>query len=108
MTCRKLPPATRTLLNEHIDNFWKWFALRDVGPLVKSLYEQSHALARAELDATLARHPDLTPLQREELERLTHRLIGKLLHRPVSQLTTNPNPEIAPVLAAALKQLFDL
>jgi glutamyl-tRNA reductase len=99
---------SRTLLNEHIDEFWKWFALRDVGPLVKSLYEQSHALARTELDATLARHPDLTSEQRAELERLTHRLIGKLLHRPVSQLTTNPNPDLAPTLAAALKQLFDL
>jgi glutamyl-tRNA reductase len=99
---------SRGLLDEHINNFWKWFALRDVGPLIQSLYEQSHALARAELDATIARHPEMSADQRAELERLTHRLIGKILHRPVSQLTTNPNPDLAGALAAALKQLFDL
>ncbi len=97
-----------TLLQEHTENFWKWFAVRDVGPLVKSLYEQSHALARAELEALFAKRPDLTDDQRAELERLTHRLVGKLLHTPVTQLTTDPNPDLHPTLAAALKQLFDL
>ncbi len=99
---------SRALLEEHVENFWKWFAARDVGPLVKALYEQCHALARAELDATFTRKPDLTPDERAELERLTHRLIGKILHRPISQLTTDPNPDLHPALAAALKQLFDL
>ena len=99
---------SRTLLNEHVENFWKWFAIRDVGPLVKSLYDRSHALAREELDAAFARRPEMTPEERAEFERLAHRLIGKMLHLPVSQLTTDPNPDLHPALAAALKQLFDL
>jgi len=100
--------VSRTLLQEHIDGFWKWFAVRDVGPLVKSLYDQSHALARAELEAIYARKPEMTPEERAELERLTHRLVGKILHRPVSKLATAADPSIQPALIAALKQLFDL
>ncbi|HUO08762.1 MAG TPA: glutamyl-tRNA reductase [Phycisphaerae bacterium] len=95
--------ASRMLLNQHIDDFWKWFATRDVGPLVKSLYDRSHAVARAELNAHFARNPHLSEEDRAELERLIHRLIGKLLHPPVSQLTSNPDPS----LLVALQKLLD-
>jgi glutamyl-tRNA reductase len=75
---------------------------------VKALYEHSNAVARAELDALFAKHPDLTPEQRADYERLTHRIIGKLLHGPVTQLTTHAEATARPMLTAALKKLFDL
>ena len=78
--------AARQLVAGHVEDFLRWFAARDVGPLVKALYDQAHEIARGELEAHFARHPDLPPEEREELERLTHRVIGKLLHGPVDAI----------------------
>ena len=100
--------AATALLHTHVEEFLKWFAARDVGPLVKALYEQSHATARAELEAMFARNPGMTAEQRAEMERLTHRLVGKLLHGPVTKLTTQAETTARPMLAAAIKKLFDL
>ena len=95
--------VSRTLLDQHIESFWKWFATRDVGPLVKSLYDRSHAVARAELEAHFERNPQLSEQDRAEIERLMHRLIGKLLHPPVSHLTSNPDASLIAALQKLLK-----
>ncbi len=100
--------AARALVHAHVEEFLRWFAARDVGPLIKALYEQSHAHARTELDAHFARNPDLSPEQRAQYERLTHRLVGKLLHGPVTQLTTHTEASTRPMLSAAIKRLFNL
>lgn len=100
--------AARQLLTAHVDEFLHWFAARDVGPLVKALYDHANVIAKAELEAHFARHQDLSAEQRAELERLTHRLIGKLLHSPVTQLTARAEATARPMLAAALRKLFDI
>lgn len=100
--------AARALLAEHVEEYLRWSAARDVGPLVKALYEQAHGMVRAELDGYFAKHPDLTPERRQELEHLSHRLIGKLLHGPVTQLTTRAETTARPMLAAAVRRLFEL
>jgi len=100
--------AARQLLTSHVDEFLRWFAARDVGPLVKALFEHANSVGKAELEAHLAKHPDATAEQRAELEKLVHRLIGKLLHSPVSQLTTHAEATARPMLAAALRKLFDI
>jgi len=100
--------AAHGVLAGHVEEYLRWAAARDVGPLVKALYEQANSLARAELEAHFAKHPDTTPERRAELEHLTHRLIGKLLHGPVTQLTTRAESTARPMLAAALRRLFEL
>jgi glutamyl-tRNA reductase len=65
-------------------------------------------MAKVELDAVVAKHPELSAEQRAELERLSHRLVGKLLHGPVTQLTTHAEATARPMLAEALRKLFDL
>jgi glutamyl-tRNA reductase len=107
--------AAKARLDVHAENFFRWLAARDVGPLVKALYEHCQQIAQAELSAAYERAPDLTAEQRAELQRLTHRLVGKILHGPVSRLTgaeaaeASPDPEaLTADLGAALAQLFDL
>jgi glutamyl-tRNA reductase len=107
--------ASRILLQQHVDEFLQWYAARDVGPVVKALYERCHEIARSELEALFNRNPNLSAEQRAELERLTHRLIGKLLHTPVAHLTSQTHPQVPAedhlprhVLGAALKKLFNL
>jgi glutamyl-tRNA reductase len=108
--------ASRQLLAKHVEDFLQWYAARDVGPIVKALYERCHEIAKAELDSIYAKNPALTPEDRAQLERMTHRIIGKLLHAPVTNLTTLTPPaaqtpeELLPrhILSAALKTLFNL
>lgn len=99
---------SRELLVRHVDEFVHWFAARDVGPLVKALYDQCNAIARAELEQVFARHPEYDEAQRKEWQRLTHRLVGKMLHAPVAQITQQAEATARPMLAAALKKLFSL
>lgn len=100
--------ASRAVLADHVEEFLKWFAARDVGPIVKALYERCNQIAAAELEAIYARTPDMTPEQKAELARLTHRLVGKILHDPVTQLTARAEHTARPMLATALKKLFSL
>ena len=100
--------AARQLLATHVDDFLRWSAARDLGPLVRALYAQADQIARAELGAHLARYPDLSPEHRADLERLARRLIQKLLHAPVTQLTTHAETTARPMLAEALRCLFDI
>ncbi|MCL2639274.1 MAG: glutamyl-tRNA reductase [Phycisphaerales bacterium] len=83
--------ASRAVLAEHVEEFLQWLAVRDVGPMVKELYARCHKLVTAELETLYASQPDLTPAQRAQVERLAHRLVGKILHEPVTRITTcNP------------------
>lgn len=100
--------TARQLLTTHVDEFLRWFAARDVGPIVKALFEHANALGRAELEAHLARHPDASSEQRAELEKLVHRVIAKLLHSPVTQLTTRAEATARPMLAEAMRKLFEI
>jgi glutamyl-tRNA reductase len=60
------------------------------------------------VDAHLSRHPELPAPQREEIERLAHRIVGKLLHGPVTQLTARAEATARPMLAEALRKLFEI
>jgi glutamyl-tRNA reductase len=100
--------AARALLTKHVDDFLKWFSARDLGPLVKALYEQAEDLAQAELQAHFSRHPDMAPEERAGVERLARRLVAKLLHGPVTQLTTHAEATARPMLAEAVRRLFEL
>lgn len=98
----------RGLLTQHIEEFLHWHAARDVGPLVKALYEQSYTTARGELDVLFQKHGELTPEQRAAIEKAVHRLVGKMLHEPVKQLTQQAEATARPMLTTALRKLFGL
>jgi glutamyl-tRNA reductase len=105
---QKLVDESHQLLVSHVEDFLYWFAARDIGPLVKALYEQCHAIAHDEVQQLFARHPEYDEAQRKDVERLTHRIIGKILHDPVSQITQQAEATARPMLTAALKKLFAL
>ncbi|NUQ35358.1 MAG: hypothetical protein HUU29_10510, partial [Planctomycetaceae bacterium] len=55
-----------------------------VEPLISALHERAGAIVESELEhASLG---NLTPEQREEVLRLTHRVVNKLLHPPTAFL----------------------
>lgn len=96
------------ILTRHVEDFLQWFAARDVGPVVRALFAQANGVAQGELDTLFARFPALDPQQRAAIEKMTHRLVGKLLHRPVTQITQQTESTARPFLVAAIRKLFGL
>ena len=96
------------IVTRHVEDFLQWFAARDVGPIVKALYAHANQVAQAEVEALLAKHPEWSPEHRAAVEKLTHRVVSKLLHTPVTQITQQAETTARPMLAAALRKLFGL
>ncbi len=102
---------SRELINRHVQDFMQWANTRSAGPVVRALYYHFRTMGRHEVDELLAAHPNLSEAQREAIRKMTHRLIGKILHAPVSQLTSPKQAEGTHEtihLARAIVQLFQL
>ncbi len=80
----------------------------DMSDLVRRLRRQMHRTAQAEAQRTVARLGAAAPDQFEQLlEEHTHRLINKLLHRPLTELGRGDSRQAA-LYATALRRLFAL
>jgi glutamyl-tRNA reductase len=105
---RRSVAVSHGLLAAHVEAFLAWNAARDVGPIVQALYAWAEEHAQKELAEYQARHPELSTQQQQDIERMLHRVVGKLLHTPVTQLTHQAQANARPMLASALKRLFQL
>lgn len=99
---------SQEILARHVQAFADWRAARDTGPLVKALYERCHAVAAEELAQMFARVPEMSEAQRRQMQRAAHRIIGKILHAPVTRITKEAPEPARPALLAALRDLFAL
>ncbi len=102
---------SRELISRHVQDFIQWANTRSAGPVVRALYDHFRTMGRREVDELLAAHPNLSEEQREAIRKMTHRLIGKILHAPVSQLTSPTQAQGTHEtmhLARAIVQLFQL
>jgi glutamyl-tRNA reductase len=101
--------AARRVVARHVDTFVVQQRQRAIGPAINLLYERSHALAREELERSLAKLPELSGAQREQLEELTRRIVNKLLHDPVTAMRDGESQHpIAPQYLHAFEKLFHL
>lgn len=79
----------------------------DVNDMIRRLRRQLHGFGQAESQRTLSK---LAGADSEEFDRIlaehTHRLINKILHRPISELNRGTSAQAA-LYAAALRRLFD-
>lgn len=96
------------IIQRHLDDFSAWLAARNSGPVVKALYQQCREISDRELTLLLSEHPELTPDQQQALRKFAHRLVGKILHTPVTQLGSHPAFDRQLQLAMAVKELFRL
>ncbi len=79
----------------------------DAGDLIRRLRRQMHNLGREESERTIRK---LLSAETEDYDKIldehTHRLINKILHRPVSELSRGGSKQAA-LYATALRRLFD-
>jgi glutamyl-tRNA reductase len=79
-------PAAERIVAEGTNEFWHWFAVRDVVPVIRTIRGQAEAVREREANRCLDRLGHLSPEDRRAVEELTRRLVNKLLHTPTVRL----------------------
>ena len=106
---RKEAEAAELIVEEEVARFRASMQVRGVVPTIKALREQAHTIARAEADKAIAKmHAgmrEVSEKDRKEIQSLAEAIVNKLLHKPVTALKREAEPE---ALAAAVRLLFEL
>jgi glutamyl-tRNA reductase len=101
-------PEVEKILEEEVSAFSSYLRTLEVIPLIAELQQQAESIRRAELNKTLRRLSDLTPEEQQRLDIMTHALVKKILHNPISRLRKEANSSAASEYAATTRQLFGL
>ena len=79
-----------------------------VVPAIISLQDYVETIRQAELDRVRGRLGQLSPEQEQALEALTHGIVNKILHTPITRLkSAAAGPEVT-TLIDAFKKIFNL
>ena len=74
------------IIGEEIAKFEKWLELMEVEPTIAAMREQAEQLRQAELARAYKRLGDLSPSDRDTVDRLTQSIVNKMLHNPTKKL----------------------
>ncbi|MEE9231665.1 MAG: glutamyl-tRNA reductase [Acidobacteriota bacterium] len=78
--------TAESLVEREVAAFSNWYNGLQVGPLIAGMRERSEQVKNEQLERFLARHPDLSARQRQDLETLLRSLVNKILHEPTVRL----------------------
>jgi glutamyl-tRNA reductase len=74
------------IVDEEMLKFERWFLGLAVTPTIQALKEKMDGIGHSELDRTLARMPDITDSDRENLTRMVTAITSKIMHDPLMYL----------------------
>jgi glutamyl-tRNA reductase len=103
-------PRVEAIVAEETARFADWLRTRAVAPVIAGLRARADAIRRVEVDKTLRHLPNLTPAERQHIERLSEALVNKLLHEPTVRLKDGRGHSAGEMdaYAAAVRELFAL
>jgi glutamyl-tRNA reductase len=88
--------------------FLDWQRAASIGPAVAALLEKANSIRRSELDRASGSLKELTADQHEAVDRVTRRIVAKLLHTPVNRSKELADSNQGQQYLDALRVLFDL
>jgi glutamyl-tRNA reductase len=88
--------------------FMEWLSSREVAPVITDLQRWARMVAEGEIAQALSRLDAPDAHTEAVIERLAHRLVGKLLHEPTVRLKHHAAEGAGQDYAAALRDLFGL
>lgn len=94
------------ILTEEVDKLCAWLSSRDLAPTIVRLREHFEEVRKSKLREFLEKNRDLPEKERKAVERLTHDLIGKLLHDPSVNLKEISNDSDRFDYARMLNDIF--
>lgn len=105
---RREVARVRDLVDEEVARYLGTTAARGAAPLVAALRARGEEVRAGEMQRFASRLDRLDPRDREAVEALTKRILGKLLHEPTVRLKESAGSPRADRLGEALRDLFDL
>jgi glutamyl-tRNA reductase len=105
---RREAETAEHIISAELEAFEQWLRSLDVKPTIVALRDQFRKVLRNELARTLPRLHNLTPAERQSLERMTDAMLNKLLHSPTTQLRDLAEGADGPLLVDATRRLFEL
>ncbi|MGE5609523.1 MAG: glutamyl-tRNA reductase [Bacillota bacterium] len=91
------------IIEEEVGAFEQWIAESKVRPLIEQMYQDVRALAEIEVRAMFRKCPELNEEQKQAVQQLVDRVVGKLMHPCVSAVRQTSMTESAATLAAAFR-----
>jgi glutamyl-tRNA reductase len=101
--------ATR-IVDEEMLKFERWFLGLAVTPTIQALKEKMDGIGQSELDRTLARMPDMTHSDRENITRMVTAITSKILHDPLMYLKSEScaGRDNSDLKVTTIRELFGL
>ena len=96
------------IIDEAVIGFRKWVDTLEVVPTIVSLRGKVEAMARQELEKTLASLNHLSESDKRTIERMTGALVNKILHEPTDYLKKNGCRGNKSVALDLTRKLFNL
>ncbi len=96
------------IVTDAVDRFWRWLEALDVVPVIVSLRDKVEAIRAGETARASAVLAGLTREQREAIDYLTHAIVNKILHGPVSRLKNRGALRRDARFVETVRQLFGL
>jgi len=103
---QKAVEEAEEILKEEVDKLCAWLSARELAPTIVRLREHFEVIRETKLKEFFERNKDLPEKERKAVERLTHDLIGRLLHDPSVNLKEIPNEADRFDYARMLNEIF--
>ncbi|WP_298448117.1 glutamyl-tRNA reductase [Ferrimicrobium sp.] len=100
--------SVELIIESELEDFGELVWLGDMGPVLRSLYEEAERVRSEELARTLRRLGENDQKVVEELELLTHRIVSKLLHQPAASLRQRAGTDGFAEFLEDFKMIFQL
>jgi len=101
-------PDVEAMIDKAVIEYLAWLHQREVLPVLVGMRRKANDLAQAELEHALRKLPTDDPVVAEQMSRLAHRLVNKLLHEPTLRLKAQAAQGNAEPYARAIQDLFSL
>jgi glutamyl-tRNA reductase len=100
----KAAERAESLVAEEVERTMARLKVAEVTPTIVGLQEQLEQIRAGEIEKARRKYGPFTPEQEQAIEALTHGIVNKIAHGPISEIRNHAgHPEGAPVIAAIRK-----
>lgn len=94
------------IIQQEVQKAMRRLASREVVPTIVALEQKLEAIRENELERFRGRLGDLTPQQREAIDALTHGILNKVLHGPITELKSGVGRPEQGSLVSLVRKMF--
>ena len=97
-----------TIVDKHGDKFINWLEGLKVLPTIVKLREKIELIKKSELNRTFGKLDTLDDVQKDIINNLVDRLIGKMLHEPITNLKRESSSSLGAYYSDTIQKLYNL